>query len=396
MATQPATTTRRTLNLNVGPQHPSTHGVLRLELELDGETVVKATPIIGYLHTGIEKTMEHKTYDRALTLTDRMDYLAPLSNNLGYCLAVEKLLGLEVPERAQVARVLLTELTRIGSHLVWLATHGLELGAMTVFLYCFREREDILDIFEMCSGVRMMTSYFRVGGLALDLPEGFEDAVEGIIETFPAHIDDYEGLLTQNPIWLQRTKDIGFISAQDAIALGLTGPSLRASGVLHDVRRACPYSGYETYDFDVPTRQNGDVYDRYVVRMAEMRQSLRIVEQALDALPDGPWRAEDPKVTPPPKQMIHQDMESLIHHFKLYTEGFSVPPGEVYVRIESPRGELGFYIVSDGSAKPYRVRVRAPSFANLQCLPKMAEGHLLADVIAVMASLDFVLGDSDR
>ncbi|MGD8239525.1 MAG: NADH dehydrogenase (quinone) subunit D [Armatimonadota bacterium] len=394
MATE--TTTRETLNLNMGPQHPSTHGVLRLELELEGETVVKATPHIGYLHTGIEKTMEHKTYCRAIPLTDRMDYLAPLSNNLGICLAVEKLLDLEVPQRAQVARVLLTELTRIGSHLAWLATHGLELGAMTVFLYCFREREVLMDIFELCSGARMMTTYFRVGGLALDLPDGFEEAVENILDTFPGHIDDYEGLLSQNPIWLQRTKGIGVISAEDAIALGLTGPCLRASGVAHDVRAACPYSGYETYEFDVPTGENCDVYDRYAVRIQEMRQSLRIVEQALDRLPDGPWRVEDPKVTPPPKEMIHRDMESLIHHFKLYTEGFSVPPGEVYQRIESPRGELGFYVVSDGSRQPYRVHVRTPSFANLQCLPKMVEGHLVADVVAIMAGLDFVLGDSDR
>ncbi|MBI4757882.1 MAG: NADH dehydrogenase (quinone) subunit D [Chloroflexi bacterium] len=387
---------RETLVLNMGPQHPSTHGVLRLELELDGETVVRATPHIGYLHTGIEKTAENKTYLKALTLTDRLDYLAPLSNNLAYVLAMEKLLDLEVPPKAQFMRVLLCELSRIASHLVWLGTQALDLGAMSVFLYCFREREQILDVFELISGVRMMTSYFRFGGLARDVPQGFDGKVKAIIKAFPEKFDDYEDLLTKNAIWLQRTKGVGVISAQDAIALGLSGPTLRGSGVNWDVRKAIPYSSYAKFDFQVPLGKNGDVYDRYLCRMAEMRQSLRLVQQALEGMPAGPHIADDRKYVLPPREELDTSMEALIHHFKLVTEGLRPPVGEVYACVEAPKGELGFYIVSDGSGKPYRVKIRPPSFVNLQALPKMVEGRLLADVVAVIGSIDIVLGEVDR
>ncbi len=387
---------RETLVLNMGPQHPSTHGVLRLELELEGETVVRATPHIGYLHTGIEKTAENKTYLKALTLTDRLDYLAPLSNNLAYVLAVEKLLDLEVPPKAQFMRVLLCELSRIASHLVWLGTQALDLGAMSVFLYCFREREQILDVFELISGVRMMTSYFRFGGLARDVPQGFDGKVKAIIKAFPEKFDDYEDLLTKNAIWLQRTKGIGVISAQDAIALGLSGPTLRGSGVNWDVRKAIPYSSYDKFDFQVPLGKNGDVYDRYLCRMAEMRQSLRLVQQALEGMPAGPHIADDRKYVLPPREELDTSMEALIHHFKLVTEGLRPPVGEVYTCVEAPKGELGFYIVSDGSGQPYRVKIRPPSFVNLQALPKMVEGRLLADVVAVIGSIDVVLGEVDR
>jgi NADH-quinone oxidoreductase subunit D len=387
---------RETLVLNMGPQHPSTHGVLRLELELDGETVVRATPHIGYLHTGIEKTAENKTYLKALTLTDRLDYLAPLSNNLAYALAVEKLLDLEVPPKAQFMRVLLCELSRIASHLVWLGTQALDLGAMSVFLYCFREREQILDVFELISGVRMMTSYFRFGGLARDVPQGFDGKVKAILQAFPEKFDDYEDLLTRNAIWLQRTRGIGAISAQDAIALGLSGPTLRGSGVNWDVRKAIPYSSYDRFDFRVPLGKNGDVYDRYLCRMAEMRQSLRLAQQALEGMPAGPHIADDRKYVLPPREELDTSMEALIHHFKLVTEGLRPPVGEVYACVEAPKGELGFYIVSDGSGKPYRVKIRPPSFVNLQALPKMVEGRLLADVVAVIGSIDIVLGEVDR
>ncbi|MEW6233386.1 MAG: NADH dehydrogenase (quinone) subunit D [Chloroflexota bacterium] len=387
---------RETLVLNMGPQHPSTHGVLRLELELDGETVVRATPHIGYLHTGIEKTAENKTYLKALTLTDRLDYLAPLSNNLAYVLAVEKLLDLEVPPKAQFMRVLLCELSRIASHLVWLGTQALDLGAMSVFLYCFREREQILDVFELISGVRMMTSYLRFGGLARDVPQGFDGKVKAIIQAFTEKFDDYEDLLTKNAIWLQRTKGIGAISAQDAIALGLSGPTLRGSGVNWDVRKAIPYSSYDRFDFQVPLGKKGDVYDRYLCRMAEMRQSLRLVQQALEGMPAGPHLADDRKYVLPPREELDTSMEALIHHFKLVTEGLRPPVGEVYACVEAPKGELGFYIVSDGSGKPYRVKIRPPSFVNLQALPKMVEGRLLADVVAVIGSIDIVLGEVDR
>ena len=385
-----------TMTLNMGPQHPSTHGVLRLLLELDGEVVVRCVPHIGYLHTGIEKGLESKRYQQGIPLTDRLDYLAPLSNNLAYVLAIEKALGITVPERAQTIRVLLTELTRIKSHLVWLGTHALDVGAMSVFLYCFREREQILDMYEAVSGQRMMSTYFRVGGLADDLPLGFEQQVQAFLTTFPDRLAEYEALLTQNPLWRQRTVGIGTIKAADAIALGLSGPSLRASGVAYDVRRAHPYSGYERYQFDVPIGKAGDVYERYVIRMAEMRQSHRIALQALQRLTPGPINVADPKLVPPPKPLLKTSMEALIHHFKLYAEGFSVPAGEVYQAIEAPKGELGVYLVSDGSPRPYRVHYRAPSFVNLQALGRMVEGRLVADVVAVIGSLDIVLGEIDR
>jgi len=382
--------------LSMGPQHPSTHGVLRLVLELEGETVVRALVDIGYLHTGFEKSFENLTYAQGITLTDRMDYLAPLSNNLGFCLAIEKLLGLEIPRRAQWIRVLLTELTRIQSHLVWLGTHALELGAMSVFLYCFREREDILRIFELVSGQRMMTSYFRVGGLALEPPLHWLRRVEKFVGEFPRRLEEYETLLTKNPIWLRRTVGVGQISAPDAIALGLSGPSLRASGVKWDIRKAEPYSSYDQFDFHIPTRPEGDVYARYLVRLDEMRESLKIVRQAMAGLPDGPINADAPHIVLPDRESMKTSIEALIYHFKLVTEGFHPPVGEVYQTIESPRGELGFYIVSDGSPKPWRCHVRAPSFANLQALTKIAEGRLIADVVACIASLDTVLGEIDR
>jgi NADH-quinone oxidoreductase subunit D len=387
---------RDTMTINMGPQHPSTHGVLRLVLTLDGETIVRAQPDIGYLHTGIEKTAEGKSYFKSLVLTDRMDYLAPLNNNLGYSLAVEKLLGIEVPERALYARVILAELQRIASHLVWLGSSALDLGAQSVFLYCFREREIILDIFELCSGVRMMTSYIMPGGLQADLPEGFERAVRDFLALFPSRLREYHDLLTNNRLWIDRTKDICTLSAADAIKFGCTGAVLRGSGVAYDVRKFFPYSGYERFEFDIPVGSNGDVYDRYLVRMLEMDQSLRIVQQALDGLPGGPWQVDDPKIVAPPKYMVSSNMEALIHHFKLYTEGYRPPLGEVYVRTESPKGELGFYMVSDGSAKPYRMHVRAPSFANLQALPTMIEGAFVADVVAAIGSIDIVLGEVDR
>jgi NADH-quinone oxidoreductase subunit D len=386
-----------TMTINMGPQHPSTHGVLRLILTLEGERVIQTIPDIGYLHTGIEKTAEAKSYFKTLVVTDRMDYLAPLSNNLGYSLAVEKLLGIEdMPEKAQVARVALVELQRIASHLVWLGTHALDLGAMSVFLYCFRERELILDIFELCSGVRLMTSYIMPGGLQADLPAGFDTKVREFLTLFPGRLREYHDLLTNNRLWIERTKGVGRISAEDAIAYGCSGPTLRGSGVAYDVRKMFPYSGYERFEFDVPVGTNGDVYDRYLVRMLEMDQSLRIVQQALDGMPAGPWQIDDRKIVPPPKWEVASNMEALIHHFKLYTEGYRPPPGEVYVRIESPKGELGYYLVSDGGPRPYRMHVRAASFANLEALPKMVEGQLLSDVVAAIGSIDIVLGEVDR
>jgi NADH-quinone oxidoreductase subunit D len=387
----------KTMVLNMGPQHPSTHGVLRVILGLSGEKVIKATPDIGYLHTGIEKSCESKTYSQAITLTDRLDYLAPLSNNLGYCLAVEKLLGLEVPKRAQYIRVLLTEMTRIASHLVWIGTHAIDLGAMSVFLYCFREREDVMKIFEMISGQRMMTSYFRIGGLALEPPTGWLQRIDRFLAKMPDRLDEYEGLLTRNRIWLGRLQGIGIISAEDAIACGLSGPSLRSTGVDYDVRKYFPYSSYEEFDFNVPTRTEGDCYARYMLRVAELRESLKIVRQAIDKLPSsGPIRTDAPGIVPPTRERMKTEMESLIYHFKIFTEGFSPPPGEVYQRIESPRGELGFFVASDGSPKPYRVKVRAPSFVNLQALPRLCEGRMLADVIACIGTIDIVLGEVDR
>jgi len=386
----------RRMVLNMGPQHPSTHGVLRLLLELDGETIVSAQPDIGYLHTGIEKEFEVKNYQQGVTLTDRIDYLAPLSNNLCYCLAVEKLLGLEIPPMAQWTRVMLTELTRLNSHLVWLGTHAIDIGAMSVFLYCFREREDILRIFEMYSGQRMMTSYFRVGGLALEPPRGWQKRVKTFIDTFPSRVDEYEELLTNNSIWIGRTRGVGRISIEDMLDLGVTGPMLRAAGLQYDARKAEPYSSYEKFDFEIPTRTENDVYARYLVRIEEMRQSARIVKQALEGMPTGRWTADAPHVVLPEREKMKTQMEALIYHFKIVTEGFRVPAGEVYQVIESPRGEVGYYVVSDGTAKPYRVHVRGPSFGNLQAIPCMVEGTLIADVIASIGSMDFVLGDSDR
>ncbi|WP_026369236.1 NADH dehydrogenase (quinone) subunit D [Kallotenue papyrolyticum] len=382
--------------LNMGPHHPSTHGVLRLVVELDGEEVVQVAPDIGFLHTGIEKNIEAKTYQKAVPLTDRMDYLGPMINNLVYSLAVEKLLDCEVPPRAQVARVLLSELTRLNSYLVWLGTHALDLAAMSVFLYCFREREMLLDIFEMVSGARMMTSYIRPGGLAWDLPREFKPAVQRFLEIFPSRIDEYEALLTDNPIWKERTMGVGKVTAAEAVALGLSGANLRAAGVPYDVRKLFPYSGYENYDFKLIVGSEGDVYERYLVRIAEMRESVKIAQQALDNLPDGPYATSDRKIWPPPKEEITWSMESLIHHFKLWTEGFKPPKGDAYAAVESGRGELGCYIVSDGSSRPWRVHFRAPSFVNLQALPHMAKGSLVADLVAMIASLDPVLGDVDR
>ncbi len=403
-ATRPMTTTIETaagpataMVLNMGPQHPSTHGVLRVILELDGEIVLKARPVIGYLHTGIEKSCESKTYSQAITLTDRIDYLAPLSNNLCYCLAVEKLLELEVPKRAQYIRVLLTELTRIASHLVWLGTHAIDLGAMSVFLYTFREREEIVKIFEYVGGQRMMTSYFHIGGLALEPPPDWLDRVRRVIESLPAHIDDYEGLLTQNRIWLARTQGVGILSAADAIAMGVSGPLLRASGVAYDIRKAFPYSSYDEFDFNVQTQTAGDCFARYQVRIAEMRESLKIIRQAMDKIPaEGPFVAAAKGIVPPSREEMKSSIEGLIYHFKIFTEGFAPPPGEVYQAIESPRGELGVFLASDGSAKPYRVKFRAPSFVNLQSLPMLCEGRLIADVVACIGTTDIVLGEVDR
>jgi NADH-quinone oxidoreductase subunit D len=386
-----------TMVLNMGPQHPSTHGVLRVVLELDGEIVLKARPVIGYLHTGIEKNMEAKTYSQAITMTDRIDYLAPLSNNLCYCLAVEKILGIEIPKRAQYIRVLLTEMTRIASHLVWLGTHAIDLGAMSVFLYTFREREEIMKIFEYVSGQRMMTSYFRIGGIALEPPPNWLDHIRRVIDALPAHIDEYEGLLTNNRIWLGRTKGVGIISAEDAIAMGASGPMLRGSGVPYDIRKAFPYSSYEEFDFDIQTQTAGDCFARYQVRVAEIRESIKIVRQAMEKVPaEGPIRATAPGIIAPSREEMKSSIEGLIYHFKIYTEGFAPPPGEVYQAIESPRGELGFFVASDGSAHPYRVKVRAPSFINLQTLPKLCEGRLIADVVACIGTTDIVLGEVDR
>jgi NADH-quinone oxidoreductase subunit D len=388
--------TDQTVVLNMGPQHPSTHGVLRLLLEVDGETIVRIMPDIGFLHTGIEKTCEAKFYQQVVPLTDRIDYLAPMTNNLAYCLAVEKLLGLEIPPRAQWLRVMLNELTRINSHLVWLGTHAMDIGAMTVFLYCFREREEILRLFEMVSGQRMMTSYFRIGGVAIEPPLDFFDRVKRFITPFPERIDQYENLLTANPIWVMRTKGVAFLSAEDALALAATGPTLRASGIDVDLRRDNPYTGYENFKFNVPVSKDGDVYARYLVRVAELRESQKMVVQALEGLPEGPVKADAPKVVLPDREKMKTQMEALIYHFKIVTEGFTVPEGEVYMPIESPRGEMGYYVVSDGTAKPYRVHMRSPSFANLQSLRKMCEGRMIADVVAAIGSIDIVLGDCDR
>jgi len=386
----------RTMVLNMGPQHPSTHGVLRLALEIDGETVIKVVPDIGYLHTGIEKTCEAKFYQQVVPLTDRIDYLCPMTNNLCYCLAVEKLLQIEIPERAQWMRVLLNELTRLNSHLVWLGTHAMDIGALTVFLYTFREREEILRIFEHVSGQRMMTSYFRIGGLALEPPLDFFESVQSLISILPEKIDEYENLLTGNPIFINRLKSVGYLSPDDAVALGVTGPPLRASGVDWDLRRDMPYSSYDKFQFKVPVSNDGDVWARYVVRLQEMRESVKICQQALDGMPEGSIKADAPKVVLPDREKMKTQMEALIYHFKIVTEGFQVPAGEVYQAVESPRGEMGYYVVSDGTAKPYRVHMRNPSFATLQALQTMCAGRLIADVVAVIGSIDIVLGEIDR
>jgi NADH-quinone oxidoreductase subunit D len=385
-----------TMELNMGPQHPSTHGVLRLVLDIDGEIITECRPDIGFLHTGFEKSFESHTYQQCIPLTDRMDYLAPPMNNLAFALAVEKLLGCEIPPRGQYIRVIMAELARIGSHLIWYGTSGIDIGATTPFLYAWREREKILDINELVSGVRMMTSYIRVGGLMADVPDEFHDMVAEVVKTFPKFIDDYELLLTENPIWMQRLKGVGVISADDAINYGMTGPILRASGVPYDLRKAQPYSSYDHFDFDVPIGKNGDVYDRYLVRMQEMRESVKIIEQAWRTLPGGPVNTSDRKVSLPPRNEINTSMESLIHHFKLVTEGFRPPRGQVYHAVESPRGELGIYIYSQGGNMPWRAKVRAPSFSNLSGLPHMVRDTLISDTIAIIGSIDIVLGDVDR
>jgi NADH-quinone oxidoreductase subunit D len=389
-----ATTEKMTLNM--GPQHPSTHGVLRLVLELDGEVITKITPDIGYLHRGIEKLSEYRTYHQVLPLTDRLDYLAPMSNNLGYILAVEKLLDIEVPERAQTIRIIMAEMTRLESHLVWLACHALDIGAMTVFLYAFREREVVMETYELISGARMTSNFFRAGGLSMDVPPEFEKKVRDFAASMPGYLDTYEGLLTTNPIWLKRTVGNGVISKENAIDIGLTGPALRGSGVDWDMRRDNTYCGYDTYQFKVPVGENCDTFDRYKVRLIEMRESCKIINQALDRLKPGPVLADCPQVSYPPKESVYNSIEGLIHHFKIASEGYPVPEGEVYQGVEAPKGELGYYIVSDGSSKPYRMRIRPPSFVNLQAIDQMSVGTMIADLVAVIGTLDIVLGEIDR
>ncbi len=385
-----------TVLLNMGPQHPATHGVLRLLVELDGETVVNCVPDIGFLHTGVEKNMEAKTYAKAEVMTDRLDYLNTVGNNLAYCMAVEKLVDLDVPPRAQAIRVILTELQRLASHLVWIGTHALDLAAMSMFMYAFREREIILDIFELVSGQRMMTTYIRPGGVWRDVPVEFEAAVRNFIKLFPKRINEYEALLTKNPLLLDRLLGIGVLTKETALSYGVTGPMLRATGADWDLRKKRPYMGYEQYDFEVPVRTEGDNYARYLVRVQEMRESLKIVEQALNKLPMGPVRSDNRKFVPPPRSEIGTSMEALIHHFKLWTEGFEAPRNGIYSAVESPRGELGVYLEGDGGPKPYRIHMRTPSFENVGVLPVLAKGHLVADLIAIIGSIDFVLGDIDR
>ncbi len=386
-----------TMMINMGPQHPSTHGVLRLVLELDGETVISAATTVGYLHTGIEKTTEQKKYQQVVPLVERMDYLSSHSNSCSFVTTVEKMLGIEVPDRVKWIRVLLLELQRINSHLVWLATHGMELGAVTVMLYGFRERELLLNINEMIAGFRMFPSYMRVGGLREDLPPGFHQAVKEFLDRIPGKLVEYEDLLTHNEIYVRRTRGVGRISKEDAVAWGLVGPIARASGSTYDVRKAFPYLGYETFDFEVPIGANGDVYDRYLVRMEEMRQSTKIARQALERItPTGPYAVNDRRIIPPPKDEVYTEMEALIQHFLLYSQGFIVPAGEAYVPFEGPRGEHGTYVVSDGTNRPWRVKMRSPSFLACQALPKLIVGGLIADVIAVIGSIDVVMGDSDR
>ncbi|HEX2030602.1 MAG TPA: NADH dehydrogenase (quinone) subunit D [Actinomycetota bacterium] len=398
--------------LNMGPQHPSTHGVLRLLLTLDGETVVECRPIVGYLHTGIEKNAEYRTWQQGVTFVTRMDYLAPFFNELAYCLSVERLLGIQAPPRAQALRVLLCELTRIQSHLVWLATTGLELGAVSMMLYGFRERELILSIFERITGLRMNYGFIRVGGLSMDFPDDAFGRIREFLDLMPRRIEEYEDLLSQNPVWIERNRGIGVLTAEQCLRIGVTGPLLRAAGVAHDLRKASPLSGYDRYDFEVPTRTEGDCYARFEVRIEEMRQSLRICEQVLEDVPPGPVMIEDPKLRWPAqlsvgpdgignsdeyvRHIMEESMEALINHFKIVTQGIKVPAGEVYTAVESPRGELGYYVVSDGGVRPYRVRVRDPSFCNLPALPEMVRGRLVADVIACVASVDPVMGGVDR
>ena len=384
------------MTLNMGPQHPSTHGVFRVVLEMDGELVDSAEPHIGFLHTGIEKTSEAKRYVHVIPMTDRLDYLSPPGNNLAFCLTVEKLLQTNVPERANYLRVIMCELARMASHLVWLATHALDIGAMTVFLYCWREREMILDLNEEISGVRMMTSYIRLGGVAKDSTPGWLQSVRKFIEYFPAKIDEYERLLTRNPIWMDRTQNIGVMSREEAINWSMSGPVLRASGVKWDLRKQRPYSGYENFEFEVPVGKNGDIYDRYLVRVAELRESREIVKQALKKLPEGPYKVDDNKISLPNRKTLKSSMEALIHHFKLVSEGVSVSKGETYVPVEGPRGEVGFYIVSDGSNVPSRVKLRAPSFMAIPGMCKMMEGCFIADVVGIIGSIDIVMGEVDR
>jgi NADH-quinone oxidoreductase subunit D len=389
--------TGETMLLNMGPHHPSTHGVLRLLLELDGEEIITCLPDVGFLHTGIEKTIESKTYEKGVTLTDRTDYLAPMSNNAAFCMAVEKLVDLDVPERAQIMRVICLEMTRLNSHLVWLGTHAIDLGAMSVFLYCFIQRERLLEMFEMLSGQRMMTSYIRPGGVWRDFTDDFYPALEAFLADFPSKIDEFERLLTNNPLWIDRTQGIGVIEPETAMAWGVSGPSLRGSGVNWDIRKAMPYSGYETYEFNVPLGQHGDVYDRFYCRVLEMRESTKIIQQALKRLPrKGPFRSQNRKFVPPPRSELGQSMEAVIHHFKLWTEGFAAPDAEVFVAIESPRGELGLYLHGDGSNKPRRCHMKTPSFMHIAAMPVMTEGHLIADLVAIIGSVDIVLGDCDR
>ena len=386
-----------TMTVNMGPQHPSTHGVLRLVLELDGETVCSASPTIGYLHTGIEKTAEQKKWQQVIPLVERMDYLSAQSNSMAFCLSVEQLLGIQVPERVALIRVLLAELQRINSHLVWLGTHGMEVGAVSVMLYCFRERELLLNINELLAGFRLFPSYMRVGGLREDLPRGFHEAVRAFLDRFPPKLDEYEALLTENEIYIKRTRGVGKISGEDAVAWGLVGPIARAAGVGYDVRKAFPYLGYDTFDFKVPTQAAGDVYSRYLVRVAEMRESVRLCRQALDRIPPtGAFAVDDPRITPPPKDRVYTEMEALIQHFLIYSQGFTVPAGEAYVPVEGPRGEHGFHVVSDGTNRPWRIKSRAPSLMACQALERMIVGGLIADVIAVIGSIDVVMGDVDR
>jgi NADH-quinone oxidoreductase subunit D len=385
-----------TMIINMGPQHPSTHGVLRLVVELDGETIVNVVPHIGYLHTGIEKTCEYEQYQKCIPLVERMDYLSAMNNSLAFVLSVEKLLDIEVPPRGVWMRMIFSELQRIASHLVWLGTHALDIGAMTPFFYCFRERERILDMFEHLSGVRMFPSWIQVGGWRADMPEGLLEKIAAFVEDFPSKVDDYEGLLRENPIWVERTRNIGIITVDECIALGINGPILRGSGYAYDIRKANPYLYYDQVEFDIPTGTVGDVYDRFLVRLEEMRQATRIIKQCLERIPEGPVSSSDRKVVPPPREELDNSMESLIHHFKLWTEGFRPPEGEAYVPIEGPKGEIGYYVVSDGSNGPWRVKTRPPCFMNLQALPLMSKGHMVADIVAIIGSIDIVLGEIDR